>query len=42
MRQFDFVIIGSGIAGLTFAIKASKHGRVAVITKRKGVDSNTA
>src|ERR1041384_159354 len=42
MRQFDFVIIGSGIAGLTFAIKAAKHGSVAVVTKRKGVDSNTA
>ncbi len=42
MRQFDFVVIGSGIAGLTFAIKAAKHGRVAIITKRKGVDSNTA
>ena len=42
MRQFDFVVIGSGIAGLTFAIKAAKYGRVAIITKRKGVDSNTA
>ena len=42
MRQFDFVVIGSGIAGLTFAIKAAKHGRVAIVTKRKGVDSNTA
>ena len=42
MREFDFVVIGSGIAGLTFAIKAAQHGRVAVITKRKGVDSNTA
>jgi L-aspartate oxidase len=42
MRQFDFVIVGSGIAGLTFAIKAAKHGRVAIVTKRKGVDSNTA
>ncbi|MBA3961487.1 MAG: L-aspartate oxidase [Chthoniobacterales bacterium] len=42
MKQFDFAIIGSGIAGLTFALKAAEHGRVAVITKRKGVDSNTA
>ncbi len=42
MKEFDFVVIGSGIAGLTFAIKAAKHGRVAIITKRKGVDSNTA
>src|SRR3954465_14462075 len=42
MKQYDFVIIGSGIAGLTFALKAARHGSVAVITKRKGVDSNTA
>ena len=42
MKQYDFVVIGSGIAGLTFALKAARHGSVAVITKRKGVDSNTA
>src|SRR6266446_5438867 len=42
MKPFDFVVIGSGIAGLTFARKAAEHGRVAVVTKRKGVDSNTA
>src|SRR4051794_30130388 len=42
MKQYDFVVIGSGIAGLTFALKAAQHGSVAVITKRKGVDSNTA
>ena len=42
MKEFDFVVIGSGIAGLTFALNAAKHGSVAVITKRKGADSNTA
>jgi len=42
MKQYDFVVIGSGIAGLSFALKAAKHGSVAVITKRKGSDSNTA
>src|SRR3954465_1471681 len=42
MKEYDFVVIGSGIAGLTFALKAAKHGSVAVITKRTGVDSNTA
>jgi L-aspartate oxidase len=42
MREFDFVVIGSGIAGLTFALKSAEYGRVAIVTKRKGVDSNTA
>jgi aspartate oxidase len=42
MKQFDFVVIGSGIAGLSFALKAAKHGSVVVITKRKGADTNTA
>ena len=42
MKEYDFVVIGSGIAGLSFALKAAKHGSVAVITKRKGWDTNTA
>jgi L-aspartate oxidase len=42
MKQYDFVVIGSGIAGLSFALKAARHGSVAVITKRKGADTNTA
>ncbi|MCK9589179.1 MAG: FAD-dependent oxidoreductase, partial [Terrimicrobiaceae bacterium] len=42
MREFDFVVIGSGIAGLSFALKASEKGRVALVTKRGRADSNTA
>src|SRR5437660_10893782 len=42
MKEYALVVIGSGIAGLTFALKAAQHGSVAVVTKRKGVDSNTA
>jgi len=42
VKEYDFVVIGSGIAGLSFALKAAKHGSVAVITKRKGADTNTA
>ncbi|MDP9291217.1 MAG: L-aspartate oxidase [Verrucomicrobiota bacterium] len=42
MKHYDFVVVGSGIAGLSFAMKASAHGQVAIITKRSGADSNTA
>ncbi len=37
----DFLIIGSGIAGLTFAIKASSIGTVNIVTKKLDSDSNT-
>jgi len=42
VKEYDFVVIGSGIAGLSFALQAAKHGPVVVITKRKGADTNTA
>ncbi|CAN5433520.1 L-aspartate oxidase [soil metagenome] len=42
MKVADFVVVGSGIAGLSFALKAAKHGRVLVLTKRARGDSNTA
>ncbi len=38
----DFLVIGSGIAGLSFAIHAAEHGSVTVITKGKAIESNTA
>ena len=37
----DFLIIGSGIAGLTFALKTAKFGNVALVTKKEIMDSNT-
>jgi L-aspartate oxidase len=42
VKAYDFVVIGSGIAGLSFGLKVAKHGSVGVITKRKGDDTNTA
>src|SRR6185436_18326794 len=42
MREFDFVVVGSGIAGLSFALKAARHGSVAIITKRSAPESNTS
>ena len=39
--EADYLIIGSGIAGLFFALKAAKHGSVALVTKRERRESNT-
>ena len=39
--SFDFIVLGSGIAGLTFALKAAQQGRVAIITKKHKAESNT-
>jgi L-aspartate oxidase len=41
-REYDFLVIGSGIAGLSFALQAAKHGSVGIVTKREAVESNTA
>jgi L-aspartate oxidase len=41
IKPFDFVVLGSGIAGLTFALKAALKGRVAVLTKKDRAESNT-
>ena len=40
-RDFDFLVIGSGIAGLSFALKVCRYGTVAIITKKKSAESNT-
>ena len=37
----DFLVIGSGIAGLTFALDAASSGEVLIVTKRSGDESNT-
>ncbi len=40
-RDIDFLIVGSGIAGLSFALRVASKGSVAVITKKKDSESNT-
>jgi L-aspartate oxidase len=42
MRSYDYLVIGGGIAGMTFAVKAARHGSVALLAKRGLEDSNTA
>ncbi|TFH03038.1 MAG: L-aspartate oxidase [Calditrichales bacterium] len=37
----DFLVIGSGIAGLSFALSAAKFGNVCIITKKEDKESNT-
>ena len=44
MRETDFLVIGSGIAGLTFALKCAKEfpdRKVLVITKATADETNT-
>src|SRR5450759_3503506 len=41
MKQFDYLVLGSGIAGLSYALKVAPHGRVAIVTKKDRAESNT-
>jgi L-aspartate oxidase len=40
-HNFDFLVIGSGIAGLTYALKVAQAGTVGLITKKHSAESNT-
>ncbi|MCU0587332.1 MAG: L-aspartate oxidase [Syntrophobacteraceae bacterium] len=40
-HQFDFLVIGSGIAGLSFALKAARLGTVAIVTKKDKLETST-
>lgn len=41
-RKFDFLVIGSGIAGISFALKASRYGKVALLSKTVLDETNTS
>ena len=39
--QTDYLVIGSGIAGLSFALHAAKSGSVAIVTKKEKTEAST-
>lgn len=41
VKRFDFLVIGSGIAGMSFALKVANKGRVALICKTTLEEANT-
>ncbi|MDD2332619.1 MAG: L-aspartate oxidase, partial [Candidatus Cloacimonetes bacterium] len=41
MKDYDFLVIGSGIAGLIYALQVAELGKVAIVTKKSLYDCNT-
>ena len=41
-HRYDYLVIGSGIAGMSFALKVAKTGKVALICKTSLDEANTA
>ncbi len=39
--QTDYLVIGSGIAGLSFALEAAKSGKVSIVTKKEMMEGST-
>ena len=39
--ETDYLVLGTGIAGLSFAIDAAAHGRVTLVAKKAPTDTNT-
>ena len=42
IRKFDFLIVGSGIAGMSFALKVANKGKVAILCKTTLDEANSA
>jgi len=40
-RKSDFLVLGSGIAGLVFALRVAEAGKVTLLTKKRSIESNT-
>ena len=40
-KKVDFLVIGSGLAGLSFALKVAEHGKVCLVTKTYLEETNT-
>ncbi len=40
-EKYDFLVLGSGGAGLSYALRVARFGSVAVITKKDSAESNT-
>ncbi len=40
--EADFLVVGSGVAGLSFSLKASEHGSVIMVTKDRPRESNSS
>ena len=41
VHDFDFLVLGSGIAGLFYALQVAEHGRVCIVTKKRAAESAT-
>jgi len=41
IKQTDFLVVGSGAAGLSFALRVAEAGKVIVLTKKERAESNT-